>query len=145
MIVLFIIVAVLSDKMGTKKKVPRKKMPVRIRPELKIPDIKGAPVAVKGNDKEYSGQIATAEKRDYNQSEILTKAKELAYAQQRMAEEAQIRLAEKRDYEIAAKLVDNNSKINDDIMVNLNPKTARQAVVLAEILGRPRAYRHFRH
>ena len=112
MIVLFIIVAVLSDKMGTKKKVPRKKMPVRTRPEFKIPDIKGAPVAAKGNANEYLEQTTTAEASEHYQAELLTKAKELAYTQQRMAEEAQIRLAENRDYEIAAKLVASDNKTN---------------------------------
>lgn len=151
MIVLFIIVAVLSDKMGTKKKVPRKKIPVHTRPEFKIPDIKGAPVAAKDNASGYLEQMAAAEASEYYQDELLTKAKELAYTQQRMAEEAQIRLAEKHDYEIAAKLVagenktKNNTNTNTDIMVELNPQTARQAVVLAEVLGRPKAYQRFRH
>lgn len=143
MIVLFIIVAVLSDKMGTKKKVPRKKMPVHTRPEFKIPDIKGAPVATKGNG--YLEQMAAAEASEHYKDELLTKAKELAYTQQRMAEEAQIRLSEKHDYEIAAKLVTSENKTNADIMVELNPQTARQAVVLAEVLGRPKAYQRFRH
>ena len=62
-----------------------------------------------------------------------------------MAEEAQIRLAEKHDYEIAAKLVASENKTNNDIMVELNPQTARQAVVLAEVLGRPKGYPRFRH
>lgn len=145
MIVLFIIVAVLSDKMGTKKKVPRKKIPVHTRPEFKIPDIKGAPVATKDNASGYLEQMAAAEASEHYQDELLTKAKELAYTQQRMAEEAQIRLAEKHDYGIAAKLVAGENKTNTDIMVELNPQTARQAVVLAEVLGRPKAYQRFRH
>lgn len=149
MIVLFIIVAVLSDKMGTKKKVPRKKIPVHTRPEFKIPDIKGAPVATKDNASGYLEQMAAAEASEHYQDELLTKAKELAYTQQRMAEEAQICLAEKHDYEIAAKLVagenKTNTNTNTDIMVELNPQTARQAVVLAEVLGRPKAYQRFRH
>ena len=36
-------------------------------------------------------------------------------------------------------------KTNNDIMVELNPQTARQAVVLAEVLGRPKGYPRFRH
>ena len=120
-------------------------MPVHTRPEFKIPDIKGAPVATKGNDNGYLEPMAAAEASEHYQDELLTKAKELAYTQQRMAEEAQIRLAEKHDYEIAAKLVTSENKTNADIMVELNPQTARQAVVLAEVLGRPKAYQRFRH
>lgn len=124
---------------------PRKKIPVHTRPEFKIPDIKGAPVATKDNASGYLEQMAVAEASEHYQDELLTKAKELAYTQQRMAEEAQIRLAEKHDYEIAAKLVAGENKTNTDIMVELNPQTARQAVVLAEVLGRPKAYQRFRH
>lgn len=143
MIIAFVLFAVLSDKKGSKKKVPvpRQEMP---SPKnggnlgFKIPELRNAPAA----DKRNSEWILQQEQAYRQEQEA--KKREAEHKRQRMLEEEQIRAAEQAAYKIQAKLASTPVRRPRLRIPALTPESAQQAVVLAEILGRPKAYRRRR-
>ena len=146
MIAIFVLFAILSDKKGGKKKtplpLPRQSMPSQKKENglgFKIPELRNAP----GKVYREPGTILQQQMRDYQQ-ELAAKQREEAYKQQRLQEEQQIRAAEQAAYEVQAKLPELPAARPKRNIPVLTPESARQAVVLAEILGKPKAYRRHR-
>ncbi|SDG34541.1 hypothetical protein SAMN05216584_10496 [Selenomonas sp. WCT3] len=143
MIIVFVLFAVLSDKSGSKKKAP---VP---RPEnsaaktsgnlgFKIPELRNAPDSSK-RDAEWIRLQEQAYRKEQE-----AKRREAEYKKQRLQQEADIRAAEEAAYEVQAKLVSVSKRKPKLQIPVLTPETAQQAVVFAEILGRPKAYRRRR-
>ncbi|MDD6135174.1 MAG: hypothetical protein PUB49_10910 [Selenomonadaceae bacterium] len=140
MIIVFVLFAVLSDKKGSKKNVP---VPRQENPAAKnggklgfnIPELRNAPDTAK-RDADWILQQEQA----YRQEQA-AKRREEEYHKQRVREEEQIRAAEQAAYEVQAKLAKVSRRQPQVRIPILTPKSAQQAVVLAEILGRPKAYR----
>ena len=157
-IILFAIMAILSDKLG--KKPPKRMPPFPPRdvdrtlpppmPEpwgkaergeknvpFEIPDIKGAPLP----------QGMTDEGGIYREpgtkmQEMADKARAAAYEAQRRAEETAIRAEEEAAYAQQAGLAKKKNARRAAVLPRFTPDQVQQAVVMAEILGRPKAYRH---
>lgn len=143
MILVFVLFAVLSDKKGSKKKVPapRQDNPRANTSEnlgFKIPELRNAPDSAK-RDAEWIIQQQQAYRQEQE-----AKRREAEYQKQRLRAEEQIRAAEQAAYEIQAKLASAPQRQPRLRIPALTPESARQAVVLAEILGRPKAYRRRR-
>ena len=165
-IVLFAIMAILSDKLGKKK--PSKKMPPfpprdvdRTLPPpmpapwgtekkgkelpFEIPDLKGAPLppgrADEGGVYREPGTKVQDMLEAYRE-EMADKARAAAYEAQRRAEEAAIRAEEEAVYAQQAGLAKKKTARRAVILPQFTPDQVQQAVVMAEILGRPKAYRH---
>ncbi|SFT80940.1 hypothetical protein SAMN02910356_02210 [Selenomonas sp. GACV-9] len=163
MIVFFALFAVLSDKMGKKPKVPRRPQPGSKPPVpwpqekaekasqqagklgFKIPELRNAPSAgTQGSS--YDAEAARRQAEEYRER-LAAEQRELAHARERAVQEAAIRAAEQAEYERQAKVrppVRNALKVGRQLPV-LTPANAQQAVVLAEILGKPKAYRNRCH
>lgn len=146
MIVIFVLFAVLTDKKGEKKKtplpLPRQSMPPQKKGEglgFQIPELRNAP----GTVYREPGTILSQQMQDYQQ-ELAARKHEEEYKQQRLLEEQQIRAAEQAAYEEQAKLSEMPAPRPGWNIPVLTPESARQAVVLAEILGNPKAYRRHR-
>ena len=153
MIVLFALFAVLSDKIGQKPKVPR-----RPREEgSQLPPPAPAPWPRKAPAPKQTGRLGFEIPDLRNdpsdtvwQQEQEARAREadrqraLAYERQRAEEEARIRAAELAAYEQQAKVkLPSPDPARRRLRIPaLTPAKAQQAVILAEILGRPKAYRN---
>lgn len=166
-IVLFAIMAILSDKLG-KKKPPKRMPPFPPRdvdrtlpppmPEpwgkaergeknvpFEIPDIKGAPLPQGMTDEGGIYREPGTKMQDLLEAyreEMADKARAAAYEAQRRAEEAAIRAEEEAVYAQQAGLAKKKTARRAAILPQFTPDQVQQAVVMAEILGRPKAYRH---
>lgn len=111
-VLLFAIIAIVSDRMDSKKKPPPKKIPLPRQPRrtpIEIPELK--------NEPRRTDKIIYQEHETVNVEEQLRK----------QAEEARL-----REQELEKKR---------RILPPLNPVTMRDAIVLSEIIGKPKAYR----
>lgn len=114
---------------------------------FKIPEIKGAPpvpghIDTSGVYREDGAVLA--EKRQQEQEEMAARRHHEAYEKAKRQEEAAIRMAEQEAYAKEAKIPQQNQKTASPVLPVLTPAAAQQAVVLAEILGAPRAHRPWR-
>lgn len=163
MIVLFALFAVLSDKIGQKPKVPRRPREEgsQLPPPAPTPWPRKAPAPKQTgrlgfeipelrNDPSAPRETETAASDTVWQQEQEARAREadrqraLAYERQRAEEEARIRAAELAAYEQQAKVkLPSPDPARRRLRIPaLTPAKAQQAVILAEILGRPKAYRN---
>lgn len=170
-IVLFAIMAILSDKLGKKK--PPQKMPrpfpsrdegSKLPPPMpspwgtakkegnfpfKIPDIKGAPLPKGATDEGGVYREPGTKMQDMLEAyreEMADKARTAAYEAKRQEEEAAIRAEEEAIYEKQAGL--KKSRPSENILPRFTKEQVQQSIVMAEILGKPKAYRHrspYRH
>lgn len=140
-IILFVIFAIISDRTGKKKPVPKRRVPNpgrrpvpdisapdtdRLeRAKLEIPELKGAPSLP---ELETVSQVQAEAEIIAQQEKYQEMLREKRRREQRRAEEAQQRKADK---EAAAA-----------VMPGLNE--IQQAIVWSEILAKPRAYRRIR-
>ena len=164
-IVLFAIMAILSDKLG-KKKPPKKMPPFPPRdvdrtlpppmPEpwgkaergeknvpFEIPDIKGAPLPQGMTDEGGIYREPGTKMQDMLEAyreEMADKARAAAYEAKRQEEEAAIRAEEEAVYEQQAGL--KKSALSENILPRFTKEQVQQSIVMAEILGKPKAYRH---
>ena len=146
MIIIFAIIAVISDKMDSKPKVkkpkqppviimsPPDKKPVKVGDKLKqplkptkkltieIPDLKSAPVP-KANDNVY---------REPDKVAIVTSKVKPPIPKKVVIEEIESQVVPA-------------TKLKNDQVKKPAVNDLRQAIIWSEILGKPRAYRHFRH
>lgn len=170
-IILFAIMAILSDKLG-KKKPPKKMPPFPPRdvdrtlpppmPEpwgkaergeknvpFEIPDIKGAPLPQGMTDEGGIYREPGTKMQDMLEAyreEMADKARTAAYEAKRQEEEAAIRAEEEAIYEKQAGL--KKSRPSENILPRFTKEQVQQSIVMAEILGKPKAYRHrspYRH
>lgn len=167
-IILFAVMAILSDKLGKKK--PSKKMPPPFPPRgadrtlpppmpepwgkaergeknvpFEIPDIKGAPLPQGMTDEGGIYREPGTKMQDMLEAyreEMADKARAAAYEVQRRAEEAAIRAEEEAVYAQQAGLAKKKNARRAAVLPRFTPDQIQQAVVMAEILGRPKAYRH---
>lgn len=180
-IILFALFAIVMDRLGKKgKKLPRgprrpdptstlppplprpwpsqqrgqQEQGAREHLRFKIPEIKGAPPAPGHIDAGgvYREAGAVIEEQHALQQEAqAARRHHEAYEQAKQLEEARIRAEEEAAYTRDAKLPQHASGGPRSVLPVLTPETAQQAVVLAEILGEPRAHRpgrwqkHYRH
>ena len=72
--------------------------------------------------------------------EMVDKARAAAYEAKRQEEEAAIRAEEEAIYEKQAGLKKSASNVN--ILPCFTKEQVQQSIVMAEILGKPKAYRH---
>ncbi|MDY4474983.1 hypothetical protein [Mitsuokella sp.] len=111
---------------------------------FKIPEIKGAPPAPghvdTGGVYRESGAVLE-EQRQRQQEEQAARQRHEAYEQAKRLEEARIRAEEQASYLRAAKLPQREASGQQPFLPVLTPESAQQAVVLAELLGSPRAHR----
>jgi len=163
MIVLFALFAVLSDKIGQKPKVPRRpreegsqrpppapapwprKAPAQKqtgRLGFEIPELRNDPAASRETAK-TAPDTAWQQEQEARAREA-DRQRELAYERQRAEEEARIRAAELAAYEQQAKIkLPARNPVRRALQIPaLTRANAQQAVILAEILGRPKAYRN---
>lgn len=179
-IILFALFAIVMDRLGKKgKKLPRapkrpdpsatlppplprpwpsqrggQPEPAKERLSFKIPEIKGAPPAPghidAGGVYREAGAVLK-EQHELQQEEQAARRHHEAYEQAKRLEETRIRAEEQAAYAREAKIPQGESGATRPILPVLTPETAQQAVVLAEILGEPRAHRpgrwqkHYRH
>lgn len=164
-IILFAVMAILSDKLGKKK--PPQKMPRPFPPRdegsklpppmpspwgtakkegnlpFEIPDIKGAPLP-KGATDEGGVYCEPGTKMqdmlEAYREEMADKARAAAYEAKRQKEEAAIRAEEEAAYEKQAGL--KKSRPSENILPRFTKEQVQQSIVMAEILGKPKAYRH---
>lgn len=179
-IILFALFAIVMDRLGKKgRKLPR--APKRPEPSatlpsplprpwpsqrggqtesakgrlgFKIPEIKGAPPAPghidAGGVYRETGAVLK-EQHELQQEEQAARRHHEAYEQAKRLEEARIRAEEQAAYTRDAKIPQGDAGGPRTILPVLTPESAQQAVVLAEILGEPRAHRpgrwqqHHRH
>lgn len=164
-IILFIIMAILSDKLGKKK--PPKKLPQPFPPREKngtlpppmpapwgkeeqqspplpfeIPDLKGAPLPKGTTDEGIYREPGTKmqDMLEAYREEMADKARVAAYEAKRQEEEAAIRAEEEAVYEKQAGLQKSAQRAN--ILPRFTKEQVQQSIVMAEILGKPKAYRH---
>lgn len=164
-IVLFAIMAILSDKLGKKK--PPQKMPRPFPPRdegsklpppmpspwgtakkegnlpFEIPDIKGAPLPKGATDEGGVYREPGTKMQDMLEAyreEMADKARAAAYEAKRQKEEAAIRAEEEAAYEKQAGL--KKSRPSENILPRFTKEQVQQSIVMAEILGKPKAYRH---
>ncbi len=166
-IILFAVMAILSDKLGKKK--PSKKMPPPFPPRgadrtlpppmpapwgtekkgnelpFEIPDLKGAPLppgrADEGGVYREPGTKVQDMLEAYRE-EMADKARTAAYEEQRRMEEAAARAAEEAAYAQQAGLVKKPQASVGPLLPHFTPEQVQQSIVMAEILGRPKAYRN---
>lgn len=81
------------------------------------------------------------EQRQRQQEEQAARQRHEAYEQAKRLEEARIRAEEQASYLRAAKLPQGEASGQQPFLPVLTPESAQQAVVLAELLGSPRAHR----
>ena len=136
-ILLFIIFAVLSDKTSKKKPVPKRRLPdveqrplpdfgERLRGKIKIPDLRGAPPLP---------EVETTEQVQA-EAEIL--------AQQERYQEM-LRAQRKRKQQAAQQLQQPQlATARQTATAAAGLSDMQQAIVWAEVLGKPRAYRRIR-
>lgn len=163
-IILFAIMAILSDKLGKKK--PPQKMPRPFPPRdkgsklpppmpapwgmekkghipFKIPDLKGAPLPKGTTDEGGVYREPGTKMQDMLEAyreEMADKARAAAYEAKRQEEEAAIRAEEEAIYEKQAGL--KKSRPSENILPRFTKEQVQQSIVMAEILGKPKAYRH---
>lgn len=112
---------------------------------LEIPDIKGAPLPQGMTDEGGIYREPGTKMQDLLEAyreEMADKARAAAYEAQRRAEEAAIRAEEEAGYAQQAGLAKKKTARRAAILPQFTPDQVQQAVVMAEILGRPKAYRH---
>ena len=164
-IILFAIMAILSDKLGKK---PPKRMPPfpprdvdrtlpppmpepwgkAERGEKNVPFeilISRGPAAAgydgRGGIYREPGTKMQDMLEAYRE-EMADKARAAAYEAQRRAEETAIRAEEEAAYAQQAGLAKKKNARRAAVLPRFTPDRVQQAVVMAEILGRPKAYRH---
>ena len=164
-IILFAIMAILSDKLGKKK--PPKKMPRPFPPRdegsklpppmpapwgtekkegnipFEIPDIKGAPLPKGTIDEGGVYREPGTKMQDMLEAyreEMVDKARAAAYEAKRQEEEAAIRAEEEAVYEQQAGL--KKSALSENILPRFTKEQVQQSIVMAEILGKPKAYQY---
>lgn len=166
-IILFALMAILSDKLG-KKKPPKKTPPIPPRDAdrtlpppmpapwgkaehgernvpFEIPDIKGAPLPQGTTDEGRVYREPGTKMQDMFEAyreEMADKARAAAYEEQRRAEEAAIRAEEEAAYAQQAGLAKKRTARRTAILPQFTQDQVQQAIVMAEILGKPKAYRH---
>ncbi len=185
-IILFAVMAILTDKLGGKKKPPAKRPPFpfpdipqpRENPQrmddadgqlpppmpqpwgtkrqqeqqtekknslpFEIPELKGAPLSDGQTDGGVYHEPGT-KMQDMLEAyceEMADKARQAAYEEQRRAEEAAIRAREEAVYEQQAKIPGQQAQKNASILPKIAPSSVQQSIVMAELLGKPKAYRH---
>lgn len=154
-IVLFALFSVVTDRMDKKKRPPqttklpqeplpkqmpapwpRRPVPVNQEEPLpfKIPELRNAPMT--------ADEAARKEKIRQQEEEYQKRLEEQQHRERRRAQEQRIRAAEQKVCEIQAKIPRGREpRLLNGMIRQLTPESAQQAVVLAEILGRPKAYR----
>lgn len=139
-VLLFAIIAIVSDRMDSKKKPPPKKIPLPRQPRrtpIEIPELK--------NEPRRTDKIIYQEHETVNVEEQLRKQAEEARLREQELErkrrEEKTRQLEIENYERAAKLKPALTAVKRQILPPLNPVTMRDAIVLSEIIGKPKAYR----
>ena len=156
--------AILSDKLG--KKPPKRMPPFPPRdvdrtlpppmPEpwgkaergeknvpFEIPDIKGAPLPQGMTDEGGIYREPGTKMQDMLEAyreEMADKARAAAYEAKRQEEEAAIRAEEEAVYEQQAGL--KKSALSENILPRFTKEQVQQSIVMAEILGKPKAYQH---
>jgi hypothetical protein len=166
-IVLFAIMAILSDKLGKKK--PPQKMPRPFPPReegsklpppmpspwgteqakqkeghisFEIPDIKGAPLPKGTTDEGVYREPGTKmqDMLETYREEMADRARAAAYEAKRQEEEAAIRAEEEAVYEEQAGL--RKSAQSKSLLPHFTKEQLQHSIVMAELLGKPKAYRH---
>ncbi|MGN0951105.1 MAG: hypothetical protein ACI4OH_10280 [Mitsuokella sp.] len=181
-IILFAVMAILTDKLGGKKKPPAQRPPfpfpemprragehsshadeqlpppmpqpwgTKAQPEpekksslpFEIPDLKGAPLPSGQTDEGVYREPGTKmqDMLEAYREEMADKAREAAYEEERRAEEEAIRAREEAIYEQQAKLPGQKTRRKAPILPQFTPASIQQSIVMAELLGKPKAYRH---
>lgn len=139
-ILLFLLVTVIIDRIDSKRNTPPRKNPLPRQPRrtpIEIPELKNEP---RSTDK-----LIYQEHETVNLEEQLQKQAEEARLRELELEkkrrEERTRQLEIENYERAAKLKPAKTLLRPRILPPLNPVNMRDAVVLSEIIGRPKAYR----
>lgn len=167
-IVLFILAAALNDRLGGKKKAP----PRRKRPDSDLPppvpqpwragqsagdrpaNRLGFPIPVlKHEPPEETGRVyrepgtLLQQQEEVCREEMQEREHRLAYARQRADTERRIRAAEQAaEQAVSAAAVPRSQRPDNGFSSLLrDPAAARQAIVLSEVLGKPKAYRWRTH
>lgn len=177
-ILLFALMAILSDKLGGKKKPQGRKPPFPFpdipRPDrqeqeqlpppmpqpweakpaeeetkpkktlpFEIPELKGAPLPKGKTDGGVYREPGTKmqDMLEEYREEMADKARQAAYEAERRTEEAAIRAKEEAVYEQQAKIPGLQAKKRKPILPKLTPENIQQSIVMAELLGKPKAYR----
>ena len=189
-IILFAVMAILTDKLGGKKKPPAKRPPFPFpdipqprrnpphtvdtedgggtlpppmpqpwgtkgqqEPEreqekrnslpFEIPELKGAPLPKGETDAGVYREPGTKmqDMLEEYREEMADKARQAAYEAERRTEEAAIRAKEEAVYEQQAKIPGLQTKKRSPILPKFTPGNIQQSIVMAELLGKPKAYR----
>lgn len=167
-IVLFILAAALNDCLGGKKKVPpRRKRPDSVLPPpvpqpwrtgrgtgdrpanrlgFPVPVLKHEPPAENGRVYREPGTLLQ-QQEEACREDMREREHRLAYARQRADTERRIRAAEQAaEQAVSAAAVPRSQRPDNGFSSLLrDPASARQAIVLSEVLGKPKAYRWRTH
>ncbi len=188
-IILFAVMAILTDRLGGKKKPPAQRPPFpfpdipqsgrgpartadrddaggELPPPMpqpwgtkaqqeqqterknslpfEIPELKGAPLPAGQTDGGVYREPGTKmqDMLEAYREEMADKARQAAYEEQRRAEEAAIRAKEEAIYEQQAKIPGQQAPKQATILPEITPSSVQQSIVMAELLGKPKAYRH---
>lgn len=110
---------------------------------FEIPELKGAPLPKGETDEGVYREPGTKmqDMLEEYREEMADKARQAAYEAERRTEEAAIRAKEEAVYEQQAKIPGLQAKKRKPILPKLTPENIQQSIVMAELLGKPKAYR----
>lgn len=155
-IILFAIISIIIDRLDSKKKPParRPQVPTDVQQEQAGPPKKiKFEIPTLANEPPKKGpNVVYREHESVDIEQMLAEQEAEARRRQqdleRRRREVAARKAEAERYAHEAKIPDHACaapSTRHPLFTKLTPQTARDAIVLAEIIGKPKAYRHSRH